>query len=361
MGICTSSNENEIIDAEEDEKKREAARQRRKLSLQPGKVGDIDTGYNRKPSTATDDTKASVIETSNEDARTIVLGEATASRKGYVPYNRGKVNQDRAVISYGLKNSDHMNLFGVMDGHGEYGHLVAEFVMKNLAKYLSQEDELKVDNDNEKIANAIKSAIDNLVGSLNKTRINCHFSGTTCVFGVLIDKVMHVANIGDSRCVMARRNSQGGIDAIPLSEDQKPENPEEKARILEAGGRVQPLPGLEGEDCGPMRVWLAEVNVPGLAMSRSIGDHVCNDVGVTHEPEVKPHTIQDNDLFAVWASDGVWEFLSNEEVINIVWANRKDLKTAANKLIEESANQWKMQEEVIDDITAVIVKFNAFE
>src|SRR5690349_13497899 len=30
---------------------------------------------------------------------------------------------------------------------------------------------------------------------------------------------------------------------IGLSEDQKPENPKEKARILKAGGRVEPLPG----------------------------------------------------------------------------------------------------------------------
>lgn len=177
----------------------------------------------------------------------------------------------------------------------------------------------------------------------------------------MVNNTLHVANIGDSRAVMARRNDQGQIEAIPMSHDQKPEVEEEKKRILEAGGRVQPLPGLEGEDCGPLRVWLAEVNVPGLAMSRSIGDNVCNDVGVTHEPAVIPHKIQDNDLFAVWASDGVWEFLSNEEAINIIWANRKNLKTAAHKLVEESANQWKRQEEVIDDITVVIVQFNPFD
>lgn len=360
MGICSSHNEADIIDAEEDEQKRKAAQQRRKLSLQPNKVGDIDTGYNRKPSEAQDDVKASYTETNNQEAKANILGEASSSRKGYVPYNRGKVNQDRAVVNYGLKDSSLINLFGVMDGHGEYGHLVSEFVMKNLAKYLNKQDDLKEGEEDSVIANAIKKAVDAMVISLNKTRINCHFSGTTLVFGVMIDKVMHVANVGDSRCVMARRNPSGQIDAIALSEDQKPDDPKEKERILAAGGRVQPLPGLEGEDCGPMRVWLAEVNVPGLAMSRSIGDNVCNDVGVTHEPEVLAHRIQDNDLFAVWASDGVWEFLSNEEAINIVWANRKDLKVAADKLVEESANQWKMQEEVIDDITVVIVKFNEF-
>jgi len=277
------------------------------------------------------------------------------SRKGYVPYNRGKVNQDRAIVLYGLKDDNDMSLFGVMDGHGEFGHQVAEFVQKNLKQFLEAEELLK-----EKPKESIINGVDNLVAALNKTRINVHFSGTTCVFGVLINNTLHVANIGDSRAVMARRNNSGQIEAIPMSKDQKPDDPEEKKRILDAGGRVAPLPGLENEDCGPLRVWLAEVNVPGLAMSRSIGDGVCKDVGVTHIPEVISHEVQEEDLFAIWASDGVWEFLSNEEAVNIVWANRNNIKTAANKLVEESVNQWKLQEEVIDDITCVIVKFNQF-
>jgi hypothetical protein len=77
-----------------------------------------------------------------------------------------------------------------------------------------------------------------------------------------------------------------------LSFDQKPENPKEKERIIKAGGRVEPLPGPPGEDCGPPRVWLAEVDVPGLAMSRSIGDEVSQTVGVISVPDIVPHPIQ---------------------------------------------------------------------
>jgi hypothetical protein len=44
------------------------------------------------------------------------------------------------------------------------------------------------------------------------------------------------------------------VQALPLSTDQKPERPDEKARIIAHGGRVEPLPGPPGE-CGPARVF----------------------------------------------------------------------------------------------------------
>jgi serine/threonine protein phosphatase PrpC len=49
-------------------------------------------------------------------------------------------------------------------------------------------------------------------------------------------------------------------------------------------------------------------------MSRSFGDRVAHSVGVSAEPETKEFTLSLNDKFIVIASDGVWEFLSNEDV-----------------------------------------------
>jgi len=177
------------------------------------------------------------------------------------------------------------------------------------------------------------------------------------VFGVKIDHALYVANVGDSRCVLLRQNGSDSFEAIPLSTDQKPENPSERARIENAGGRVEPLPGPPGE-CGPHRVWLAEADVPGLAMSRSIGDDVSQTVGVISVPEIVRHDLEERDILAIWASDGVWEFLSSEQAGAIVWRNRSNLQQAAAELVEESCKQWKKEEEVIDDITCVIVQFN---
>lgn len=53
-------------------------------------------------------------------------------------------------------------------------------------------------------------------------------------------------------------------------------------------------------------------------MSRSFGDRVAHSVGVSCEAEVMEFTLGLHDKFVVIASDGIWEFLSNEDVANIV-------------------------------------------
>lgn len=192
-----------------------------------------------------------------------------------------------------------------------------------------------------------------------KTNIDTSFSGTTLVFGVKIKNKFYVANLGDSRCVLARAKSgtATGYTAIGLSEDQKPEDPLEKARILKAGGRVHPLPGPPGEDCGPDRVWLAEVDVPGLAMARSVGDMLAHTVGVSSIPEIKEHDLTPEDTFIIWASDGVWEFIENQQAVDLVAPKLNDLAKAATALVAESDKRWKAEEEVIDDITCVVLQF----
>lgn len=59
---------------------------------------------------------------------------------------------------------------------------------------------------------------------------------------------------------------------MPLSQDHKPSLPEEYKRILVSGGRVESYKDSQGRQVGPMRVWVKNENMPGLAMSRSIGD-----------------------------------------------------------------------------------------
>ena len=54
--------------------------------------------------------------------------------------------------------------------------------------------------------------------------------------------------------------------------------------------------------------------MPGLAMSRSIGDGLAHKYGVIPDPEIKKYTLVDQDKIIVIASDGVWEFLTNHEV-----------------------------------------------
>ena len=69
---------------------------------------------------------------------------------------------------------------------------------------------------------------------------------------------------------------------------------------------------------GPYRVWFKNEDYPGLAMSRSIGDKLAHKVGVSDIPEIKEFNISDVDPLAIIvASDGIWEFMSNEQVKNL--------------------------------------------
>jgi len=348
MGCVTSANQENNANLSADEKeKEEKKKQRRRLSVAPHHV---ETTSDPNEEIIRDTQIYSELEIKAQGKQ----GFALESRKGVVPYNKNKVNQDRAMLKFALQEDPTVSLFGVMDGHGEFGHFVASFVQEKLPQNIAEQEDLKT--------NTIKSmtlAVKKTCEQLSTTNINVSFSGTTAVFGVRIDKKLFVANIGDSRCVLCRQTSSGeNFQAVPLSFDQKPENPKEKARIIKAGGRVEPLPGPPGEDCGPPRVWLAEVDVPGLAMSRSIGDEVSQTVGVISVPEIVEHDIQPNDIFAVWASDGVWEFISNEQACEIIWKLRSNYRAAATALINEANRRWKQEEEVIDDISCVIVGFN---
>ena len=73
----------------------------------------------------------------------------------------------------------------------------------------------------------------------------------------------------------------------------------------------------DGNDIGPLRVWLKEADLPGLAMTRSLGDGIAQTVGVTCEPEIWEFELKSEDQYIILASDGVWEFISNQEAIDI--------------------------------------------
>jgi serine/threonine protein phosphatase PrpC len=96
-------------------------------------------------------------------------------------------------------------------------------------------------------------------------------------------------------------------------------------------------------------------------MSRSIGDFVAASVGVSAEPEFFETELVEEDKFLVIASDGVWEFISNEEAVNIIYPfwMQGNPEGACDKIVKESVAHWKKEDEVIDDITVVIVFLNA--
>ena len=162
---------------------------------------------------------------------------------------------------------------------------------------------------------------------------------------------MYCANCGDSRAILI--TATGNI--IALSRDHKPDLFEEKKRIEQQGGRVDRVYGM-----GPYRVWLKNENYPGLAMSRSIGDGVAHSVGVSDLPEIKEFDMEKVEPLAmIVSSDGVWEFMSNEDVKGIVekYYYNKDSEGCANEIVQKSLEKWQYEGYAVDDITTVVVFF----
>lgn len=168
------------------------------------------------------------------------------------------------------------------------------------------------------------------------------------------DRKIDVANIGDSRIIVGRAVSGGKFEAVPLSDDHKPDRPDEQRRIEGAGGRVFAVEYDDGVD-GPPRVWLGHMDIPGLAMARSLGDAVAHSAGVISTPELTHYDIKPEDKIVVLASDGLWEFMTNQEVIDlIVKTGLDDPKRAVDVLVEEANQRWLKEEAVIDDTTVIV-------
>jgi serine/threonine protein phosphatase PrpC len=80
-------------------------------------------------------------------------------------------------------------------------------------------------------------------------------------------------------------------------------------------------------------------------MTRSIGDMAVTHVGVTAEPEIKVFpNLSPSDKFIVLASDGIWDRMSNEEIMMKIATQfypTRDADGAAQFLVKEAVERWQ--------------------
>jgi len=191
---------------------------------------------------------------------------------------------------------------------------------------------------------------------LRRSGIEVSESGSTAVTALKKGNELYVANVGDSRCVLGREEGSGRVTAVEMSDDHKPDRRDEKERILKHRGAVEPIRAFNGRFMGPARVWSKKQVAGGLAVSRAFGDLAMASAGVTYDPEIKKTSLTNKDKFVVLASDGVWEHMSNQDVIEI--ANRhKDPRKASDAVVAEARKQWQLKGQgYVDDITAMVVR-----
>ncbi|KAJ1444771.1 phosphatase 2C-like domain-containing protein [Pelagophyceae sp. CCMP2097] len=276
----------------------------------------------------------------------------------FVQGARAKINQDRGCIVQPYGGETRCALFAVFDGHGKDGDKVSEFCMNYLQLHLCKHETFEAD-----VAKALLEVIEATNAALEVSTVPDVQSGTTCVVALLRESKLWLATAGDSRAVVATRLADGAISARDLTVDQNPDLPGERARIEAAGGFVKPSP----EPGYSARVYLDPgFTSVGLAMSRSLGDRCVKHVGVIATPVISSHDLAADDEFLVLASDGIWEFISSQEAVELVdarlAADHHNAREACKELIIEAAGRWKCEEDDYrDDITAIVVRLNPLD
>jgi len=213
--------------------------------------------------------------------------------------------------------------YGVFDGHG--GRKAADFTAEYLSEFAARSLD-SLDDVGMLFRDAFLAADKKFCEEAEREGLG---DGTTAVVAYLKDGKMWVANVGDSRAVVSR----GGV-ATALTIDHRPESEAEQRRIEEKGGTV---------------FHLGRWRVEGvLAVTRAIGDKDLKNC-VTAHPDVYEFELTEEDELVVLASDGLWDVMSNQEVVDIA-LSYDDLGLACDALVEAA-----MAKGSNDNVSAVIV------
>ncbi|XP_058082552.1 probable protein phosphatase 2C 73 isoform X2 [Magnolia sinica] len=292
---------------------------------------------------------------------------------GFTQRGRKGVNQDCFFVWEEFGCQEDMMFCGVFDGHGPWGHYVAKRVRELLPSSLlcnwqetlamsSIKSEFLLESD--KMLNRFDiwkesylRTCDAVDKELEQNRgLDSFYSGTTALTVVKQGELIIIANVGDSRAVLATTSEGGTLVAVQLTMDFKPNLPQEAERITQCKGRVFCLE----DEPGVHRVWLPDRETPGLAMSRAFGDYCIKDFGLISVPEVTERNITNKDQFLVIATDGVWDVISNQEAVQIV-SSTPEREKSAKRLVECATCEWKRKRPGIamDDRSAICLFFNS--
>lgn len=236
-------------------------------------------------------------------------------------------------------------LYGVADGHGEFGEVSANFICRNLPSQLAQSPHFAAG----RLGDAILAAFTQTELLQQAAGLPLWASGS-CVSAVAVSAThIVVGNCGDCRCVLAENGA-----AVNLSNDHNVENaaPEELQRILNSGATITPdkrvtLPGAPGR----------------LATTRSMGDYWAKPQGpperhvVSALPEIRTIARQPGQQFLILASDGIFGFMSSQDAVTLCLKaaqepqGMKPLSRLAHSVLWKSVNARRSD----DNCTCLVI------
>ncbi|KAH9712214.1 putative protein phosphatase 2C 78 [Citrus sinensis] len=276
---------------------------------------------------------------------------------------------------------------GVYDGHG--GPEASRFITRHLFPFLHISE--FTTEQGGLSAEVIKKAFDateeeflHLVKRSWSARPQIASVGSCCLVGAIAKDVLYVANLGDSRAVLGRRVSENRKNMLVVAERLSVDH---NVGVEEVRKEVEALHPDDSHTVVFSRgVW----RIKGIIqVSRSIGDVYLKKpefsrdhrfhhfrlpiplkrAVMTAEPSILIRKLKSNDLFLIFASDGLWEQLSDEAAVEIVSQNPRSgiAKRLVRAALRAAARKREMRYEDIkriqkgarrhfhDDITVVVI------
>ncbi|KAK9068346.1 hypothetical protein SSX86_012457 [Deinandra increscens subsp. villosa] len=275
---------------------------------------------------------------------------------------------------------------GVYDGHG--GPDVARYVCDHLFRNFQA---ISAANYGVVTAETIRNAFlqtENgftaIVSELFNARPSIATVGTCCLVGVIYQQTLFIANLGDSRAVLGKKvGNTGGMAAIQLSSEHNanleevrhelkslyPDDPEIVA-LKHGVWRVKGIIQVS-RSIGDVYMKYSEYNTDLIAQKFRLPESTAMPI-LSATPSILTHDIHPNDSFLIFASDGLWEHLSNEEAVEIVHNNPRSgiAKRLVKAALQEAAKKREMRYSDLkkidkrvrrhfhDDITVIVLFLN---
>jgi len=287
----------------------------------------------------------------NEDTITVTKVELN---------NNINTNLENNIIN---KEKNDFYFFAVYDGHGGKGCSIylKENLHNNIKEFSKQgiKEAIEITEEKFKVEQAL-----NEKGEISDS------SGSCGIMAMIQNNKIIIANVGDSRLVLFKNGK-----VFFSTEDHKPNTETEKKRIKNAGGEIYqtftyfPLRQNGREIEAPWRV------LPGrLSVSRTFGDVEAKDpkfggIGgvVMALPDITEFDLDDEFNFMVIGCDGIFDVLSNEEILECVKIVLKEKKV--EEINEDNIHdlcgdfagmivKGAIAKDSSDNVSCIVVAFN---
>lgn len=277
--------------------------------------------------------------------------------------------EDRFII---IPNffSDSISFCGVFDG--TVGSDASDFVQKNIIKHFCSKPEVAEilksiqteDVKNEKLAKLISSALRSAFQSSDSALIQMctehklHYASSTGVVSFLVNNLLTIAHIGDSKACIARMK-ENVIQPEWLTVDHKPNMPNELRRIEENGGSLAWLHGnkpyIRGGDFFPRQQ--KNEHPKQLNYSRAFGGKDLKMYGLSCEPDINHFEIGEEDKLLLIASDGLWDVLHPKLACDIAMQAKKKGTSASDDIVRRAIQEMPLTG-VRDNISVIAIFLN---